>query len=137
VLYLGRQINQAVDSRSGAVAGARSDQSNITLDGIDDNDQENGFAFTSVLRSTLDSVEEFRVTTTNSNSDSGRGSGGQISLITKSGTNQFHGSLYEYNRNTATAANDWFNKQAELAGGLPNKPGELIRNTFGGDTTRR
>ena len=132
VLYLGRQINQSVDSRSGAVAGARSDQSNITLDGIDDNDQENGFAFTSVLRSTLDSVEEFRVTTTNSNSDSGRGSGGQISLITKSGTNQFHGSLYEYNRNTATAANDWFNKQAELSEGLPNKPGELIRNTFGG-----
>lgn len=57
VLYLGRQINQSADSRSGAVAGARSDQSNITLDGIDDNDQENGFAFTSVLRSTLDSVE--------------------------------------------------------------------------------
>ncbi|HEY1659928.1 MAG TPA: carboxypeptidase regulatory-like domain-containing protein [Candidatus Sulfotelmatobacter sp.] len=131
VLYLGRQVNQAVDSRSGAVAGARSDQSNITLDGVDDNDQENGFAFTSVLRSTLDSVEEFRVTTTNSNSDSGRSSGGQISIITKSGTNQFHGSLYEYNRNTATAANDWFNKQAELSSGLPNKPGELIRNTFG------
>src|SRR6201988_1238276 len=57
VLYLGRQVDQTVDSRSGAVAGARSDQSNITLDGIDDNDQENGFAFTSVLRSTLDSVE--------------------------------------------------------------------------------
>lgn len=131
VLYLGRQIDQTVDSRSGAVAGARSDQSNITLDGIDDNDQENGFAFTSVLRSTLDSVEEFRVTTTNSNSDSGRGSGAQIAIITKSGTNQFHGSLYEYNRNTATAANDWFNKQAELSSGLPNRPGPLVRNTFG------
>jgi hypothetical protein len=131
VLYLGRQLDQTVDSRSGAVAGARSDQSNITLDGIDDNDQENGFAFTSALRSTLDSVEEFRVTTTNSNSDSGRGSGAQVSIITKSGTNQFHGSLYEYNRNTATAANDWFNKQAQLSSGLPNRPGQLIRNTFG------
>lgn len=132
VLYLGRQIDQTVDSRSGAVAGARSDQSNITLDGIDDNDQENGFAFTSVLRSTLDSVEEFRVTTANSNSDSGRGSGAQVSIITKSGTNQFHGGLYEYNRTTATAANDWFNKQAELSSGLPNRPGPLVRNTFGG-----
>lgn len=131
VLYLGRQINQASDSRSGAVAGARSDQTNVTLDGIDDNDQENGFAFTGVLRSTLDSVEEFRVTTTNANSDAGRSSGAQISLITKSGTNQVHGSLYEYNRNTATAANDWFNKQAQLAAGLPNKPGRLIRNTYG------
>jgi hypothetical protein len=131
VLYLGRQINQSTDSRSGAVAGARSDQANVTLDGIDDNDQENSFAFTGVVRSTLDSVEEFRVTTTNADSDSGRSSGAQISLITKSGTNQFHGGLYEYNRNTATAANDWFNKEAELSSGLPNKPGELIRNTYG------
>ena len=131
VLYLGRQVDQTVDSRSGAVAGARSDQSNITLDGIDDNDQENGFAFTSVLRSTLDSVEEFRVTTTNSNADSARGSGAQVAIITKSGTNSFHGGLYEYNRTTATAANDWFNKQAELSSGLPNRPGPLVRNTFG------
>jgi len=57
VLYLGRQIDQTVDSRSGAVSGARSDQTNVTLDGVDDNDELNGFAFTGVLRSTLDSVE--------------------------------------------------------------------------------
>lgn len=131
VLYLGRQVNQTGDSRSGAVAGARSDQSNVTLDGVDDNDQLNGFAFTGVLRSTLDSVEEFRVTTTNANSDAGRSSGAQVNMVTKSGTNNIHGSLYEYNRNTAAAANDWFNKQAELSQGLPNVPGELIRNTFG------
>lgn len=132
VLYLSRQVNQDRDSRSGAVSGARSDQSNITLDGVDDNDQRQGYAFSGVLRSTLDSVEEFRVTTTVSNADNGRSSGAQVTLVTKSGTNGFHGSLYEYNRNTAAAANDWFNKQAELSSGLPNKPGELIRNTFGG-----
>lgn len=132
VLYLSRQVNQDRDSRSGAVSGARSDQSNITLDGVDDNDQRQGYAFNGVLRSTLDSVEEFRVTTTDSNADNGRSSGAQVTLVTKSGTNSFHGSLYEYNRNTATTANDWFNKQAELSSGLPNKPGELIRNTFGG-----
>ncbi|MGH9757021.1 MAG: carboxypeptidase regulatory-like domain-containing protein, partial [Candidatus Acidiferrales bacterium] len=132
VVYLGREINQDRDSRSGAVSGARSDQSNVTLDGVDDNDQRQGYAFTGVLRSTLDSVEEFRVTTTDSNADNGRSSGAQVTLVTKSGTNSFHGSLYEYNRNTATSANDWFNKQAELSSGLPNKPGELIRNTFGG-----
>ena len=131
VLYLGRQINQSLDSRSGAVAGARSDQGNVVLDGIDNNDQVQGFAFTGVLRSTLDSVDEFRVTTTNSNADSGRSSGAQVSLVTKSGTNDTHGSVYEYNRNTAAVANDWFNKQAELSGGRPNVPGELIRNTFG------
>ena len=132
VLYLGRGADKQSDSRTGSVAGARSDQTNVTLDGLDDNDQTQGYAFTGVLRSTLDSVEEFRVTTTNSNADAGRSSGGQVSMVTKSGTNQFHGSVYEYNRNTFTVANDWFNKEAQTSEGLPNIPGKLIRNTFGG-----
>ena len=132
VLYLGRGSDKQSDSRTGSVAGARSDQTNVTLDGLDDNDQTQGYAFTGVLRSTLDSVEEFRVTTTNSNADAGRSSGGQVSMVTKSGTNQFHGAVYEYNRNTFTVANDWFNKAAEESQGLPNVPGKLIRNTFGG-----
>src|SRR5208282_2145371 len=51
--------NQDFDSRSGAVNGARSDQTNITLDGVDDNDQLNGYAFRGALRATLDSIEEF------------------------------------------------------------------------------
>jgi Carboxypeptidase regulatory-like domain len=131
VVYLGRQINQDQDSRSGSVAGARSDQSNVTLDGVDNNDQTKGYAFTGILRSTLDSVEEFRVTTTSSNADSGRSSGAQVNVVTKSGTNAFHGSLYEYFRNTYFAANDWFNKQAQAASGEPNKPGTLNRNTYG------
>lgn len=132
VLYLGRQIDATRDSRSGAVSGARSDQGNITLDGVDNNDQVQGFAFAGVLRSTLDSVEEFRVTTSNANAEVGRSSGAQVSLVTKTGTNQLHGSAYEYNRNAAAVANDWFNKKAELSQGLPNVPGKLIRNIFGG-----
>ena len=132
VLYLGYTHDQVFDSRSGAVAGGRSDQGNITLDGIDNNDQATGRAFTGVMRSTLDSVEEFRVTTTNANADAGRSSGAQVNMVTRGGTNVFHGSLYEYNRNTLFAANDWFNKQAEIEQGFPNKPGKLIRNTFGG-----
>ena len=118
VLYLGRGADKQSDSRTGSVAGARSDQTNVTLDGLDDNDQTQGYAFTGVLRSTLDSVEEFRVTTTNANADEGRSSGGQVSMVTKSGTNQFHRSVYEYNRNTFTVANDWFNKQAQESQGL-------------------
>ncbi len=120
------------DTRSGAVNGARSDQSNISLDGVDVNDQSSGYAFTSVLPVTLDSVEEFRVTTTNYGADQGEGSGAQVSLVTKSGSNNFHGSLYEYNRNTATSANDYLVKIAENRVGLPNKPLKLIRNVFGG-----
>jgi hypothetical protein len=109
------------DTRSGAVNGARSDQSNITLDGVDVNDLANGYAFTSVLPVTLDSVQEFRVTTTNYNADQGDGSGAQVALITKSGTNNVHGSLYEYHRNTYTSASDYFLKA----------PPKLLRNVFG------
>ncbi|HKH99548.1 MAG TPA: TonB-dependent receptor [Candidatus Sulfotelmatobacter sp.] len=121
-----------VDTRGGAVNGAHSDQSNITLDGVDVNDQVNGYAFTAVLPVTLDSMQEFRVTTTNYGADAGRSSGAQVSLVTKSGTNKFHGSLYEYLRNTYTSANDYFVKASEVKDGSPNIPPKLIRNIFGG-----
>jgi Carboxypeptidase regulatory-like domain len=133
VAYTGNRpdIDKDQDTRNGAVNGARSDQSNITLDGVDVNDQSNGYAFTSVLPTTLDSVQEFRVTTANYNADQGDGSGAQVALVTKSGTNLFHGSLYEYNRDTFTSANDYFIKSAELSSGQPNVPDKLIRNIFG------
>jgi hypothetical protein len=133
VAFIGNNqtINPDADSRNGAVNGGRSDQTNITIDGIDDNDQTEGYAFQGALRATLDSIQEFRVTTSNANADAGRSSGAQVSLVTKSGTNSFHGSFYEYNRATFTSANDWFNEQSEILSGLPNRPGELIRNTFG------
>jgi hypothetical protein len=131
VTFVGTNVDQNQDSRGGSVSGARSDQTNITLDGIDDNDQVKGYAFAGALRSTLDSLQEFRVTTSNANADEGRSSGAQVSLVTKGGTNAFHGTAYEYNRNNVGYANDWFNKQAQLQSGLPNVPGQLIRNTFG------
>ena len=132
VAYTGNRIgDKDQDTRNGSVNGARSDQSNVTLDGVDVNDQSNGYAFTSVLPTTLDSVQEFRVTTANYNADQGDGSGAQVALVTKSGTNLFHGSLYEYNRDTFTSANDYFIKSAELSSGQPNVPDKLIRNIFG------
>src|SRR5467141_320024 len=132
VAYTGRSIaNPNEDTRNGAVNGARSDQSNVTLDGVDGNDQSNGYAFTSVLPVTQDSVQEFRVTTTNYGADQGQGSGAQVALVTRSGTNVFHGSLYEDMRNTITSANDYLVKQSQLNIGLPNKPLQLNRNIFG------
>ena len=131
VSYIGQNVDQSADSRGGSVAGARSDQTNVTLDGLDNNDQLTGNAFQGALRAPLDSIQEFRVTTSNSNADAGRSSGAQVSLVTKSGTNSFHGSLYEYNRSNIGQANDWFNEQAQDKSGLPNKPGPLVRNTFG------
>ncbi len=127
VLYLPMNA----DSRSGAVNGGRSDQGNVTIDGIDDNDQVNGYAFNGVLRETQDSVEEFRVTTGDANADQGRSSGAQISMLTKSGTNKFHGAAYEYYRPPLTAANNWFNKQAEVTEDLPNIPSKVLRNIYG------
>ena len=120
-------------TQGGAVNGGRADQANITLDGVDVNEQQRGIdvvtgdAFASVLRVTPDSVQEFRVITTNANAEQGRSSGAQVSLITKSGTNDWHGLLYEYHRNTVTTANDFFNNKA----GVPRPP--LLRNIFGGD----
>lgn len=119
-------------TRGGAVNGGRADQANITLDGIDVNEQQRGIdavndeAFASVLRVTPDSVQEFRVVTANPNAEQGRSSGAQVSLVTKSGTNDWHGLLYEYHRNTVTTANDFFNNAA----GVPRPA--LLRNIFGG-----
>lgn len=116
----------------GSVAGGRRDQANVTLDGIDVNDQQTGLnidqtaAFSPVLRVNPDSVDEFRVTTSNPDASKGRSSGAQVSLITKSGTNEFHGALYEYHRNTVTTANNWFNNRSGI-----ERP-KLIRNLFGG-----
>jgi hypothetical protein len=117
---------QNLDYRSGSVNGGKSDQSNITLDGADVGDQNSRQAFTSVLRVTLDSVEEFRTVTTNGDAATGRGSGADIQLVTKSGTNDMHGSLYEYRRGTETAANSFFNNRS----GVPVAP--LLINIFGG-----
>ncbi len=117
--------SQRDDYRSGSVNGGKSDQGNVTLDGVDVNDQQFRTAFTGVLRTTLDSVEEFRTTTTNGDADTGRSSGAQVALVTKSGTNAVHGSLYEYTRNTLTSANTFFNN----ADGIPRQ--KLIRNVYG------
>lgn len=139
-------------TRAGYVNGSRADQANVTLDGVDVNEQQRGLdvvtdeAFASVLRSTPDSLQEFRVTTTNPNADQGRSSGAQVSLVTKSGSNQIHGSLYEFHRNTVTTANDFFSNaagrytaddfpvQLGLAqAGDPKVPrSQLLRNVFGG-----
>ncbi len=121
-----------MDPRYGSVSGARADQSTVTLDGIDVNDADKQSAFTSVLRVTLDSVQEFRVTTSNYGADQGRSSGAQVSLVTRSGTNNLAGSGYYVNRNTAFSSNEYFLKLSQLANGEPSKAPKLDKNIFGG-----
>lgn len=126
-------VDTTMDTRSGAVNGERSDQSNVSLDGVDDNEQSSGEAFKSVLPVPLESVQEFRVSTSNYGIDQGRSAGGQVGLVTKGGTNSFHGSLYEFNRSGIGEANDWFIKSAEASSGDSNTPLHLVRNVYGGD----
>jgi len=120
-----------MDPRRGSVSGARADQSTVTLDGIDVNDSDRQTAFTSVLRVTLDSVQEFRVTTSNYGAEAGRSSGAQVSLVTRSGTNSLAGSAYYVNRNTAFSSNEYFLKLSQLGEGLKSTPPKLDKNIFG------
>lgn len=113
------------DGRTGSVNGARSDQTNITLDGVDVNDPENGYAFTSALRATQASLQEFRVTTSNYNSELGRSSSAQVQLVTKSGTNELHGEVYYTHRNDGLAANEFFNNLDGV------QKGKLRRHIYG------
>ncbi|HWY44952.1 MAG TPA: TonB-dependent receptor [Candidatus Sulfotelmatobacter sp.] len=110
----------------GYVAGARSDQSNITLDGIDINEAQSSDIASPVLRLNAEAIEEFRVTTVNANANEGRSSAAQINLVTKSGSNAWHGALFEFYRGSLFEANDFFSNAA----GVDRT--KLVRNTFGG-----
>jgi hypothetical protein len=117
---------ETLDSREGVVNGMRGNQTNVTLDGVDSNDWQNQAAFTSALPVTLDSVQEFRVTTTNSNATNGLVGGAEVQLVTKSGTNDFHGNARWYYRTTGTSANSFFNNSTDVP-----RP-KLQRNIGGG-----
>ncbi|PYP85703.1 MAG: hypothetical protein DMG65_20300 [Candidatus Angelobacter sp. Gp1-AA117] len=117
---------QPAVTKEGYVAGARSDQSNITLDGVDINDAESNAFGGNVLRLNAEAIAEFRVETVNSNANEGRSSAAQVNLVSKTGTNNWHGALFEFYRGTLFRANDWFNNKDRV----PVAP--LVRNTFGG-----
>ena len=74
----------------------------------------------------IDALQEFRATTSTYSAEYGRMPGGQFTFLTRSGTNQYHGSLFDYFRNDALDANNWFNNQA----GLPKS--RARQNNFGG-----
>lgn len=133
-------------TQDGYVTGARADQSNVTLDGVDINNAQTGNAVLAsggdgpivgslstrnitegpVLRLNSEAIEEFRVTTANGNANQGRSGGAQINLVTKSGSNDWHGAAFEFYRGKLFEANNWFSD----ASGTPLPP--LVRNIFGG-----
>ncbi len=101
--------NGGFGNNGGTVAGARSDQNSITMDGIDitDNTVGGGATAQNFIPTGVESLEEFRVGVTNSNSDFARSSGGDITLISKSGSNSIHGDGYWFHQSDGYNANSW------------------------------
>jgi hypothetical protein len=128
---------------TGSTTGARVDQNNITVDGLDVNDFSNGnasqtntgagiqsgFENSIVGHAPIDAVQEFRGTVGGLGAAGGNAGGGQFQLVTKSGTNQFHGNINEYHRDPSLVANSWFSNNASPV--VPRN--HLIQNQFGGN----
>jgi hypothetical protein len=121
-----------VDPRYGSVAGARADQQNVTLDGVDVNDPQLQSAYTSAVRMTQEALQEFRVSTSNYGAEAGRSSGPQVSLVTRSGTNRYDGSAYWFLRRTDTSSNEYFLKLSQVLAKEESKAPKLDKDTWGG-----
>jgi carboxypeptidase family protein len=108
------------------VNGSRERNNNFLLDGVDNNDTSVPGIPGGVLSANPDSTQEFRVITNNFNAEYGRNTGAIIDVVTKSGSNSFHGNAYEFGRwNGFGGARDWFNRAADG----PQDP--YVRNQFG------
>jgi len=90
------------------VNGSRDGASNTTIDGIEANESSVPNPVNNVFRLNPDNVQEYKVTTSNATPEEGRNSGASVRVATRSGTNKFHGSAFEFLRNTALNANAWF-----------------------------
>jgi len=119
-------VTESNDDNEGAgnysIAGGRTDSVTFLLDGGNNNDLLDN---SNVLDPNPDAIAEFRILTSDYTAEYGRNGGGIISIVTKSGTNNIHGSAFEFIRNEDFDANDYFNKQQ----GLPRL--DLKRNQFG------
>lgn len=122
-LQAGTALNGRTDT---SLAGTRTSYTSITQDGMNIQDNFIRANATDFVpnRPVVDQIAEFSITTQNQGPEAGFGSS-QVTLVTPSGTNNFHGSLYEFHRNDALASNSFFNNQA----GIPKN--KLIRNQFG------
>ena len=111
-------------NNGGTIAGARSDQNVFNLDGIDitDNVIAGGGNQAPVIPIGVENVAEFRVGVTNNNASFGRSEGGQINIISKTGTNEYHGAAYWYHQNSALNANTWDNGHTPNGSGLDFTP---------------
>jgi hypothetical protein len=108
------------------VHGARDRAFNFTLDGIDINETSAGGSNFTPLRANPDSIVEYQIITGNFTAENGRSSGAQVGLTTRSGTNEFHGGLFEFYQTPRFRANDYENN----VNGLMR--GQFVQHIFGG-----
>jgi hypothetical protein len=109
-------------SASFSANGQRTRDNNYMLDGVDNNET---WLQTVVIFPSVDALQEFKLQTSTYSAEFGRSLGGVVNLQLKSGTNDFHGSVFEFNRNDAYDANNWFNNRAG------RKKADLTQNQFG------
>lgn len=108
-----------------SVNGARDRNNNFLLDGADNNDTSVPGIPGGISSANPDSTQEYRVITNNFDAEFGRNTGAVIDVITRSGTNELHGNLYEFGRYNALGARDYFNTKAN------GKQDPYVRNDFG------
>ena len=112
-----------------SINGARTSANNWTIDGSDINDS--GSNTTVINAPNVDAIQEFTLARGTYDAGYGRSGGGQVVVATKSGTSTFHGTAYEFLRNTALDANEWFNKRTQAENGDPNKNAVNHHNVYG------
>jgi hypothetical protein len=122
-----------------AVNGSSTSQNNVQMDGASiTNNAASGTLTENGLNPGLglvnpDAISEFKIQTSLFDAGYGRNPGASVNVVTKSGTNDFHGSAFEFFRNTALNANDFFRNQSPPIGGLPNNSRQVLdQNQFGG-----
>ena len=108
------------------VHGARDRSWNYTLDGIDVNDSSQGGSNTTSFRINPDMLDEMRILTGNNTAENGRNSGGQVAMVTRSGSNNFHGDGFWFYRTPRLNANEWENNLDNLG------KAQLQQNIYGG-----
>jgi hypothetical protein len=119
------------------VNGSRSNQNNYSMDGASVTNYVSGTAaqtgsFPGIAIPNPDTIQEFKVQTSQYDAGYGRNPGANVSVVTKTGGNDFHGSAFEFNRNNMFNANDFFYHLSEDNNHQANKPQTLKQNTFGG-----
>ncbi|MGC1254800.1 MAG: TonB-dependent receptor, partial [Candidatus Acidiferrales bacterium] len=133
LVLLGPGVTQS-DSGLGGVSinGGRERNNNFLLDGTDNNDADVPGGLGGLTSQNPDSTQEFRVLTNNFAPEYGRNNGAIIDVITRSGTNNFHGNLFYFGRWDALGARDYFNHQIDPVTGDVAPKNPYVRNLYGG-----